>query len=182
MNQPCIGQKATFYPSRSGGNPGPVRAAVEKVWSDSCVNLLCVDGTVYTSVFVLEDLPGVQRPDGYFCVLDRAQTEAELAAKAEAGGAPQYFLQPALAGYRQLDRDEAAHINSIKQAGAQLQQLMHQVHVLLQQQEALAARGNTQLLEQHKAAEPRRWLQMARTDLQTGVMRLVRAVAQPAGF
>jgi hypothetical protein len=54
--------------------------------------------------------------------------------------------------------------------------------VHLQQQEALAARGNTDTEARHKDAEPRRWLAMARTDLQTGVMRLVRAVAQPLGF
>ena len=32
------------------------------------------------------------------------------------------------------------------------------------------------------AAQPHRWLSMARTDLQTGLMKMVRAVAQPTSF
>lgn len=32
------------------------------------------------------------------------------------------------------------------------------------------------------AAEPERWLAMARTDLQTGLMKLTRSIAQPGFF
>lgn len=65
-------------------------------------------------------------------------------------------------GYRKLDEDEIALINEIKRHGEQLRDLIAQV-------------------DSHDKVDPL-WLAMARTDLQVGIMKLVRAVACPESF
>lgn len=94
--------------------------------------------------------------------------------------------QPRITGYRQLNPAEAGLINAIKAHGAATQQLLDSVKVHLAAQgaaaemEATEGRGDEE--DRILAAEPQRWLALARTDMQTGLMRLVRAVAQPGGF
>ena len=68
----------------------------------------------------------------------------------------------AITGYRQLSPDEIAEINDIKAFGEELRQL------------GLAMRANPQL--------DQRWVSIGLTDIQTGLMALTRAVAQPTGF
>ena len=60
--------------------------------------------------------------------------------------------------------------------------LINRVQQHLDHQGVAINTGDTALEDQVLVAEPRRWLAMARSDLQTGQMKLVRAVAQPAGF
>jgi hypothetical protein len=67
-----------------------------------------------------------------------------------------------IAGYRELTPEEIALINDIKQNGNELGALLD-------------------LLEQNHAID-KRWLAIARTDLQRGLMALVRAIARPQGF
>lgn len=65
-------------------------------------------------------------------------------------------------GYRELSAEEIALMNEIKAKGAELGDLVARLR---------AAPG----LEQ-------RWVSIGATDLQTGLMALTRAVAQPTSF
>jgi hypothetical protein len=68
-----------------------------------------------------------------------------------------------IAGYRDLTHREIAVINDIKGEGARLGLLVTEL------------RGLGDAIDQ-------RWLSIGATDLQRGLMALVRAVAQPEGF
>lgn len=72
------------------------------------------------------------------------------------------FIQPKITGYRQLTESDAALINSVKAAGVELEKLVHMLR-------------NTEGLDQ-------RWVSIGATDLQTGLMALVRGVAKPSTF
>lgn len=72
------------------------------------------------------------------------------------------FVQPKVTGYRQLTEQEAALMNEIKQHGIALGDLVAKLRA-------------TEGLDQ-------RWVSIGATDLQTGTMALVRAVAQPTTF
>lgn len=96
-----------------------------------------------------------------------------------------YTPQP-IAGYRQLTSEELALINEIKAKGAELDALVVKVrqHLINQQAAARDLGGAAGQAENGRilAAEPPRWAAMGRTELQTGLMYLTRAVAQPTGF
>lgn len=72
------------------------------------------------------------------------------------------FVQPKVTGYRQLNEQEAALMNEIKAHGVALGALVDKLRA-------------TDGLDQ-------RWISIGATDLQTGTMALVRAVAQPTTF
>lgn len=72
------------------------------------------------------------------------------------------FVQPKVTGYRQLNEQEAALMNEIKQHGVALGELVAKLRA-------------TQGIDQ-------RWVSIGATDLQTGTMALVRSVAQPTTF
>lgn len=72
------------------------------------------------------------------------------------------FTQPKITGYRQLNEQEAELMNEIKKKGVELGELV----------EKLKANGE---LDQ-------RWVAIGTTDLQTGLMALVRSVARPTSF
>ena len=72
------------------------------------------------------------------------------------------FTQPKITGYRQLNEAEAASMNEIKAHGVALGELVAKLR---------ASQGLDQ-----------RWVSVGATDLQTGIMALVRAVAQPTSF
>ena len=72
------------------------------------------------------------------------------------------FVQPKVTGYRQLNEQEAALMNEIKAHGVALGALVDKLRA-------------TDGLDQ-------RWVSIGATDLQTGTMALVRAVAQPTTF
>ena len=72
------------------------------------------------------------------------------------------FAQPKITGYRQLNEEEAALMNEIKAKGVELGELVEK----LRQSQGLDAR----------------WISIGATDLQTGLMALTRAVAQPTSF
>lgn len=97
-------------------------------------------------------------------------------------------------GYRELSQEEVDLMNAIKTKGTELLELQAQLveslkrqHRLKKQQAdlvedgALHDRGEIEELERFEAAEPMRWASIGKTDIQTGIMALVRAVAQPAG-
>jgi hypothetical protein len=72
------------------------------------------------------------------------------------------FQQPKVTGYRQLTEYEADLMNKIKAKGIELGELV----------DSLKAVGS---LDQ-------RWVAVGATDLQKGLMSLVRSVAQPTTF
>ena len=65
-------------------------------------------------------------------------------------------------GYRDLSQDEIALINTIKTLGNQVGEIV----------------GTLDDLD----STDKRWLAIARTDLQQGLMALVRSVAKPTSF
>lgn len=89
-----------------------------------------------------------------------------------------------IAGYRDLTEAELALMNKIKATGAQLEALLGelQMHVSAQTVAAMNAADFGAETKRIDQAQPVRWLAIARTDFQTGLMAAVRAVAQPAGF
>lgn len=97
-----------------------------------------------------------------------------------------------IVGYRELTQDDIDLMNRIKAAGRVLLDLRAEVMEKLRaQHEALindlATRHESDpeqwaasaAIDRFNLAEPTRWAGIAKTDLQTGVMALVRAVAQP---
>lgn len=72
------------------------------------------------------------------------------------------FRQPKITGYRQLSEAEAAWMNEIKARGVELGELVAKLRAV-------------ESLNQ-------RWVAIGATDLQTGLMALTRAVAQPTTF
>lgn len=72
------------------------------------------------------------------------------------------FTQPKITGYRQLNEAEAALMNEIKAEGVRLGELVAKLRA-------------TDGLDH-------RWVSIGATDLQTGLMALTRAVAQPTTF
>lgn len=90
-------------------------------------------------------------------------------------------------GYRELSQAEIDLMNRIKAKGTELLELQAELVEALRMQgqdKAADAAGNTDChaeLERFQAAEPLRWASIGKTDIQSGIMALVRAVAQPAG-
>ena len=96
-------------------------------------------------------------------------------------------------GYRDLTQEEIDLMNRIKEKGSELLALQDELANRLNtdfEVKQVAAR-NSQLapndfaspecqeFERFKAAQPQRWAAIGKTDIQTGIMALVRAVAQP---
>lgn len=82
-------------------------------------------------------------------------------------------------GYRELDQATIDLMNEVKAAGQSLAELLDRVKARIDAQYRDGTSAETGTLD---AAEARRWHAMARTDLQTGLMKLTRAVAQPEFF
>jgi len=74
------------------------------------------------------------------------------------------FTQPKITGYRQLSETEVALMNRIKAHGTALSELIVELR-------NLAETGVDQ-----------RWVSIGQTELQQGIMALVRSVARPEGF
>ena len=96
-----------------------------------------------------------------------------------------------ISGYRELSQPEIDLMNRIKAKGAELLELQAELVDLLVQQDtdkrlAICIPSDSHdahqaEFERFQAAEPLRWANIGKTDIQTGIMALVRAVAQPAG-
>lgn len=89
-------------------------------------------------------------------------------------------------GYRELSQAEIDLMNRIKAKGAELLELQYELSLHLtgqHLQKTVAAKNSEEAkdeLRRFKMAEPMRWAAIGKTDIQTGVMALVRAVAQPS--
>jgi len=95
------------------------------------------------------------------------------------------FQQPKITGYRQLNETEATLMNEAKALGSQFEDLFRRLRDYHQAQVATAIGHDVEERNQVECdridrAEPSRWLAMGRTDIQVGVMKIVRSIAQPA--
>lgn len=79
-------------------------------------------------------------------------------------------------GYRELNQDEIDLMNEIKQKGVELGELHAKV------MKALDARDEGGLSEINVNGDVFRWASIGKTNLQTGLMALTRAVAAPEFF
>lgn len=79
-------------------------------------------------------------------------------------------------GYRELTQVEIDLMNRIKQKQREMLDLHEEVVLYLKSQRANATPETFEHLEH---TTPLRWTNIAKTDIQTGTMALVRAVAQP---
>ena len=98
-----------------------------------------------------------------------------------------------IAGYRELNQDEVDLMNRIKAKGAELLELqaelvdlltLHQIEKMNAMDQAPTNEAEAEAkaeFNRFHSAEPLRWAAIGKTDVQTGIMALVRAVAQPAG-
>lgn len=94
-------------------------------------------------------------------------------------------------GYRELSQEEIDLMNRIKAKGAELLELQAELVNSLKGSEVAkfnnidnATNSDAEdeakaELARFKSAEPFRWAAIGKTDIQTGIMALVRAVAQP---
>jgi hypothetical protein len=91
-------------------------------------------------------------------------------------------------GYRDLSQEEIDLMNEIKAIGPQVQVVIEKVqkHISTQRYNCKCDAGqqvhNLDEWERLEAATPERFAAMAKTDFQTGLMYLVRSVAQPTSF
>lgn len=92
-----------------------------------------------------------------------------------------------IAGYRELSQQEIDLMNRIKDKGAELLELQYELSLMLAGQhlsktdDASKRDDAKEELSRFRMAEPQRWASIGKTDIQTGIMALVRAVAQPSG-
>jgi len=90
--------------------------------------------------------------------------------------------------YRELTQEEVDLMNEIKALGPQIQSIIEKVqsHVSTQRYNCKCDAGqqvhNVDEWDRLEAATPERFAAMAKTEFQTGLMYLVRAVAQPTGL
>ncbi|MFA3682628.1 hypothetical protein KWD63_03965 [Acinetobacter baumannii] len=90
--------------------------------------------------------------------------------------------------YRELTQEEVDLMNEIKALGPQIQSIIEKVqnHVSAQRYNCKCDAGqqvhNVDEWDRLEAATPERFAAIAKTEFQTGLMYLVRAVAQPTGF
>lgn len=86
-------------------------------------------------------------------------------------------------GYRELNQEEIDLMNKVKALGPQVEEVMNEVEAYLAGQHARGnVVGNSEERDRLETAEPQRWFALARTDLQVGLMKLTRSIAQPGFF
>lgn len=97
------------------------------------------------------------------------------------------FAAPPVTGYRDLTEVELAMVNRVKKMGTQIEALVFEIdaHINAQKDRARIALDGTAALAEGsrlRRAQPDKWLVLAVQDLQAGLMKLTRAVAQPSTF
>lgn len=94
-----------------------------------------------------------------------------------------------ITGYRELSAEEIALMNEIKELGPKIEEVIIKVqnHVKQQRDSCCIIEQFVEVTDQATCdrlddATPERFAALAKTDFQTGLMYLVRAVAQPTTF
>lgn len=88
-----------------------------------------------------------------------------------------------LKGYRDLTQTEVDMMNEIKAFGPQLDALYKKINEHLTDQRISGARSETDdERDRMNQAEPEKWLELGKADLQQGLMKMTRSIAQPSFF
>ena len=94
-----------------------------------------------------------------------------------------------ITGYRELNTEEIALMNEIKELGTQIEAMIIRVqaHIKKQRDSCCIIEQFQEITDQEtydrlNDATPERFAAMAKTEFQTGLMYLVRSVAQPTTF
>lgn len=90
------------------------------------------------------------------------------------------MTQPKVTGYRQLTAEEGELMNEVKQLGQHIEGHIAMVESYLRTQKTEAQTSDEEA--RIDKATPMRWTAIARTDFQTALMALTRAIAQPGSF
>lgn len=85
-------------------------------------------------------------------------------------------------GYRELTPTEIDMMNRIKQLGEQLSGMVDEVVANNKELMSVISTEDDERARANLANEGNRWAAIAKTDLQKGIMALVRAVAKPTSF
>ena len=90
-----------------------------------------------------------------------------------------------ITGYRELSQEEIDLMNRIKAKGAEMLELQAELVAHIKTRHQACVMAHVAVLDQDEldrmdAAEPMHWASIGKTDIQTGIMALVRAVAQPS--
>lgn len=85
-------------------------------------------------------------------------------------------------GYRELSQLEIDLMNKAKALGEEFCDLIEEIEVHVGNQERLADEVGGDELARVALAEPAKWLRSGKQDIQTGLMKVVRSVAQPTSF
>jgi hypothetical protein len=81
-------------------------------------------------------------------------------------------------GYRDLPQETIDLMNKVKEKERELLALYQEVHTAIDIQQRSYGADSVEW-QRLAAAQPYRWLAIARTDIETGFMAMVRAIAQP---
>lgn len=90
-----------------------------------------------------------------------------------------------ITGYRELSQEEIDLMNLIKAKGSEILELQRELaNVLRRQSQEKSCQGEISQegaaeLKRFIDAEPLKWADIGKTNIQTGIMALVRAIAQP---
>ena len=94
-----------------------------------------------------------------------------------------------ITGYRELNTEEIALMNEIKELGSKFEGMLLKVqkHIKTQRDSCFIIEQFKEITDQEEyerleLATPERFAAMAKTEFQTGLMYLVRSVAQPTTF
>ena len=99
-----------------------------------------------------------------------------------------------ITGYRELNQTEIDLMNKVKALGPQIEEVILEINQHLSDQykatflkdqegaELEPYKRDQELLDRLEAATPERFVELAKNELQTGLMYLTRAVAQPTFF
>ncbi len=90
-------------------------------------------------------------------------------------------------GHRVMSPEQIALIEKVRALGIAIEGVLNEVKAAHAVQDettmkAFERDASMRRVDAVVTAEPARWLAMARTDLQVGLMKLTRAVAQPGFF
>jgi hypothetical protein len=89
-----------------------------------------------------------------------------------------------ITGYRELDKTEIDLMNEVKALGIQMDHVLLSVaqHLNTQSTAIYTAQEAGKVTQRRDNATPERFLALAKTEFQTGLMYATRAVAQPEFF
>lgn len=87
-----------------------------------------------------------------------------------------------ITGYRELNQTEIDLMNEIKALGPVIEAVLLKVQDHLKYQKADDGQPVVEITQRLKDATPERFVALGKTEFQTGLMYLTRAVAQPTFF